>query len=382
MTSGNAWEKRVWHVVVNYFGHRGAGMEYSLEMTEGLLDAGARVSAILCSDVENLDRWRSLGIERLVTVKTGDHYKGALLPALRFLTGGARRIVEQFDAGDVDLFYVPMTNPLSVELERRFRRRGVRTLFTLHDVVPHRDRLPMWLRPNSLAARHMARKSNRVALLTERFRAQAAELLGRSEDDFIITPHGVFRHLESQPLPVPEPLARVNFLFLGRIVRYKGLELLAEAYREVLAAYGPSGVSLRVVGSGDLGECARTFAEMQNVHVDNRFVPSDEIPCQLRMPGTVVVLPYTSSSQSGVIPQAMHEGVPLITTRLPGLLEQTLDGKLALICEPDAGSVAAAMRRAVEEPQILRAKADMARSHMETLRWDRIAVAMVLDALK
>lgn len=238
------------HIVVNYLGHRGSGMEYSLEMTKGLLEAGFRVSAIICSDVENLGEWSSLPLERLVTVKTGDHFKGALMPTLRFMLNGARRIAGSFKMEDVDLFYVPMTNPLSVELERRFRKRGVTTLFTLHDVVPHPDKRPLWLRPNSLAARYMARRASRLALLTERFREQAASMFGRDPGDIVITPHGVFRNLDSRGVAGPPPISKVNFLFIGRIVRYKGLDLLADAYARLESLAGVDNVSLRVVGSG------------------------------------------------------------------------------------------------------------------------------------
>lgn len=356
-------------------------MEYSLEMAKGLLDAGFRVSAILCSDVENLGIWRGLPLERLVTVKTGDHFKGAFLPTLRFMAYGARGIAGSFAAGDVDLFYVPMTNPLSAGLERMFRRRGVPTLFTLHDVTPHRDGRPLWLRPNSIAARYLARRAVKVALLTERFRAEAARILHRAPGDFIITPHGAFRHMESSPLPVPSPLARVNFLFLGRIVKYKGLELLADAYARIAKERGGREVSLRVVGAGDMSGCEATLAGAANVHITNRFVEPEEIPCQLRMPGTVVVLPYTSSSQSGVIPQAMNEGAPVITTCLPGLLEQTLDGRLALTCECNADSLREAMLTALDNPALVRDKAEAARAHIASLQWDRIAVKMVKDVI-
>ena len=66
---------------------------------------------------------------------------------------------------------------------------------------------------------------------------------------------------------------------------------------------------------------------------------------------TVVAAPYRQASQSGVVHLAYSFGRPVVATRVGGLEASVEDGVTGALAAPrDAGSLAAALRRALRAP--------------------------------
>jgi glycosyltransferase involved in cell wall biosynthesis len=157
------------------------------------------------------------------------------------------------------------------------------------------------------------------------------------------------------PTPVPPRShgGALRLLFFGRLLPYKGLDLLAAALR-MLDARGAW--QLRVVGSGPESNDLAALRALRNVTVENRWVPEDEVG-ELIAWADAVVLPYREASQSGVAPAAIAAGRPVVATRIGGLAEQLRDLQSAILCEPDAASLAAALRTLIDAPPPLPAAA-------------------------
>ncbi len=364
-------------IIVNYFGRRGSGPEYALEMARGFKACGAEVYALLSADIDNLDRWQASGFADVLTVKLSDHYKGAVGAICRFFGRDLRRIRRYFSDKKIDALYVPMVHPLSVPVERMFRKRSVPTVFTLHDVRPHRGETNLHYLPIRQATRSLARKATVVALLTDGFRDYVAHTYCRTPDELVVTPHALFGDYSATATVRPQQaIADYNFLVFGRIVRYKGLDILAEAYRTVKSKYGTK-VSLRIVGSGDFEPYRPLYEGQPDVVIENRFVYENEVASFFRMPRTIVLLPYTEASQSGVIPIAMSESAQLIVTDFEGLVEQTDGGRNAIVCRPDAASLAEAMGRAIELYDELEDMRRRAKKQISSITWEASAAAIL-----
>ena len=69
------------------------------------------------------------------------------------------------------------------------------------------------------------------------------------------------------------------------------------------------------------------------------FIPNDKVNLYFSA-ADVVVLPYKSATQSGVVPIAYHFNKPVIVTDVGGLSEIVNDGKTGYVIQPDAGSIA------------------------------------------
>ena len=82
-----------------------------------------------------------------------------------------------------------------------------------------------------------------------------------------------------------------------------------------------------------------------SVRVVDQYIPNEEVPHYFKS-ADVVVLPYTSATQSGIVQIAFGLGVPVITTDVGGLPEAVDHGGTGLIVESaSATSLANAILR-------------------------------------
>jgi glycosyltransferase involved in cell wall biosynthesis len=130
-------------------------------------------------------------------------------------------------------------------------------------------------------------------------------------------------------------------LFVGRIHPYKGLDTLVEAY--AIARRMNASLELSIVGRGVIGaRLLRRIREL-GISVDNRYLSDDELKEVIASHG-VMVLPYTSATQSGVAAIALAHGLPCVATNVGGLPEQVIHGANGLIVPPrDPEALAQAM---------------------------------------
>ncbi len=135
-----------------------------------------------------------------------------------------------------------------------------------------------------------------------------------------------------------------SILFIGRIKEYKGLRLLSEAWEKL----NTSSLTLRISGHG---EGIPEFLT-NNAIVTNRWLTEQEVT-QFIGSSKVLVLPYLSASQSGLIPIAESLGTVVVVTPLKGLIEQLSDGASHIICKDfSATSLAEAILLACKLPNI------------------------------
>ena len=128
--------------------------------------------------------------------------------------------------------------------------------------------------------------------------------------------------------PYPEN-AETHFLYLGRIMREKGVDELFGAMRRLHREYG-SQVRLEIVGfyEDDYSEQIAAL-ERDGVAVFHGF-QQDPYPyyCQ----ADCLVMPSYHEGMSNVLLEAAATGRPLITTDIPGCREAVEDGVSGLLC--------------------------------------------------
>src|SRR5690606_26793337 len=148
-------------------------------------------------------------------------------------------------------------------------------------------------------------------------------------------------------LPEGEPI----LLFFGFVREYKGLDLLLEALpriRERIPA------RLLVLGEFYSGK-ERTLAQIESlglgdaVTLEDGYVPNEKVGLYFSA-ADVVVLPYRSATQSGIVPIAYQLERPVICTDVGGLAEVVEHGRTGLICPPqDVEALAQSVLRFYEE---------------------------------
>ena len=132
-------------------------------------------------------------------------------------------------------------------------------------------------------------------------------------------------------------------LNFGRLLPYKGLDLLADA----LHLLGPrADMEVRVVGQGPESAALTALRALPGVTVENRWVPEGDVGALLAW-SDIVVLPYREASQSGVAAAAIAAGRRVVATRVGGVVEQLRDEPFATLCAADSLSLATALAGAL-----------------------------------
>ena len=126
-------------------------------------------------------------------------------------------------------------------------------------------------------------------------------------------------------------------LFFGYVRKYKGLNYLLEAMPGILKHN--NNVKLLVVGEfyDDEEQYRKKISELgldDNVIVISDFVPNERVryffsACD------VVLLPYSSATQSGITHIAYYYDKPVIATDVGGLSESVINGKTGFVIKPE-----------------------------------------------
>lgn len=219
----------------------------------------------------------------------------------------------------------------------------LKVVFTQHDATQHPGE-EAWLKAR--LTRWTAARCDRIVVHAERLREVLVER-GYPGDRVTVIPHGDYGFLERFAPDVPEePL----ILCFGRVVRYKGIEVLCRAER--LLAERLSGYELVVAGEGDPSFFMEDIGPSGRVTLLNRFLADEEVAALFRR-ARLVVLPYTEASQSGVLAIAFAFGKPAIVTTVGGLPEAVAFGKAGLLVPPnDEAALAEAIERLWRDPSL------------------------------
>lgn len=161
------------------------------------------------------------------------------------------------------------------------------------------------------------------------------------------------------------PLDGEILLFFGYVRKYKGLDLLIQAFAKV-AKRRPK-MYLVVAGEfyDDVQKYTKLIQELQlsdRILITNRYIPNEQV-ADYYTAADVVVLPYREATQSAVLTIAYSFEKPVIATEVGGLKEYVYDRKTGILVPPEDVN---ALSRAIEEYFETRHQRDYS-SHIQEL---------------
>lgn len=328
-------------VVVWQWGRFGSGPKFAALLADGLR-ASDNVKVVL-SLSSKADVLRSTDPPRSDLLV--DTYDGFVGFAGRMLAApfAVLSLSRKLRALAPNLAICAMPGPMDLIMAHALRRIGVKFIVIVHDADTHPgDGLPlqMWLQ------RRICRLADGIAALSGHVAERLCEqgLAGFPDRPLIRVSH--------PPMPFPVPMDRaaggpLRLLFFGRLLPYKGIDLLADALAQLGAR---PDLTVRVVGSGpELPELDRLRGH-PGVSVENRWVSEDEVGPLLAW-ADALILPYREASQSGVAAAALAAGRSIIATEVGGLVEQLAGQPGAITCPPTPGGVASALRDLLARPR-------------------------------
>lgn len=192
-----------------------------------------------------------------------------------------------------------------------------------------------------LARPVLERAADRLAVRTAVSDA-ARDLVARyfPGPEYLLTPNGIDAARFAEADPIEPPTGRKKILFLGRIERRKGLEVLIQAMTRVREI----DAELIVAGAGPEEATCRKLA--RSLAVPARFlgrVSEEDKPRWFRA-ADVYCAPGVGGESFGIVLlEAMAAGAPVVCSDLPGFKAVAADAA-RLVPVGDAGALADALR--------------------------------------
>jgi D-inositol-3-phosphate glycosyltransferase len=275
-------------------------------------------------------------------------------------------------------FFAPAYGVIARVAKRIAKTRGQKEpqiVFIADNVIPHEKR------PGDMQLTRFAFRA--VDFFIVHSDAVERELLQVDpQAKHVKLPHGIFeifgqavsREDARRALNLPQEAPVI--LFFGYIRKYKGLDILLRAVPTLLERMP----ELRVVIAGEFYSNEAEHRSLitslgipeKNLLLATDYIPNEEV-AKYFAASNVVVLPYRSATQSGIVPIAYQFDRSVIVTDVGGLRESVTDGVSGLIArEATPGAIAENVLRFFEEQFESRLAAGVA-EQKKKYSWDAFA---------
>lgn len=314
----------------------GAGPVYALEMAKALVSQGNVLLAIVSKYSQIRDLWRAVDGVELYEMDTYTSRTDFLQKSVRIdVFYKLWRKLKKFEP---EIVYSPMSDLWQPFIFKWLIPSGVCRVKTVHDPKPHLGEDGFIMR---LYHAFSYRDADKIVVLSKVF-VPVVVGKGIKEENVIVVPHPNFDfYVHSNNLLSTPSKIHNKILFFGRIIKYKGLDILLEAMKIVVTQMPH--LKLVIAGAGDTKPYANLLGELEeNLELHLYQIPDNEVE-KLFNACDYVVLPYTEASQSGVIPLAYSFAKPVIASAVGGIPEQVTSGTGMLVEAGNVDELAAAI---------------------------------------
>lgn len=349
---------------------------FSLELATAIKNAGNKVYAIIPSNVENKNDWiNTLTEENLIFLNMVKHNKfDKYLTVIKFILNH-KKILSKISDIKFDVIFYTFFHRWNV-LIMRYLQGGKHLLF-VHDPLPHSDE-----KKNRLKLQKKQIKSmTGIILLSKQFISFCKEQYKLSDNEIFFMPHCLMNYGDGNNYTVYDSNYEVNFLFFGRITKYKGVGILIDAFKKLEKLNYSAHLS--IVGGGNFLPYAEEFEQLHNAEIYNYYVNDDDIQDWFLKRNTVCVLPYLDATQSGVIAIAYEFATVVIASDTGGLREQLNEGDVGIFVEPNNSiALCKALEQACNDFDMLNAQSNRMREISKFLNWDFVVCKLLSEILQ
>ncbi len=281
---------------------------------------------------------------------------------------------------DVFIFshWHPFVAPSTISILKNLKQKNPQLITSgiFHNVVPH-ESFPF----REYLTRRLIHFTDLPVVLSSQTENEFKETYPEK------SPVRLFHPVYSRPLPTGSRQEirqkygisknQLLFLFFGLIRDYKGLDLLFKALHNL----SPEALRMRIIVAGEFYTKAEPVLSLipenwrDRIIIENRFIPDEEAD-EILHASDVMLLPYRSASQSGILADAVNFGLPVICTDQPGFLDIITQDKHGMIVPSENVT---ALSNAITE---MASTANLSKMRenviqlQEELSWDRFSSAL------
>lgn len=264
-------------------------------------------------------------------LKTGEWLINMAALALRFILSKPDLIHVQF------LPMLKLGVPLEFWLLKLARKRGIKVVYTIHNVLPHDsgpEQKATYEAIYGLADRLICHDTCASERLVREFNVDSSKISIIAHGPLFDQPTS--RKVGSARNSLKLSPSQTLVLWQGILRPYKGVSFLLKAWQKVMKNLTDQQAVLAVVGNGDeqlldeVREQVRSLNLSSSVKLDLRFISVDEMT-DLYLDAGILVYPYSEVTTSGALMTGIGYGKAIVATRLPAFEQLLQNGENALL---------------------------------------------------
>lgn len=252
----------------------------------------------------------------------------------------ARFIKQQKPDFVVFRFWIPFMGPALGTIARSIRKAGIKVLAITDNVVPHEKR------PGDVAfARYFINGCDGFITMSKAVMKDLEQFTQTTNKKFLL--HPLYTSFGDK-LDKQEARKKLGLnhndqlvLFFGLIRKYKGLDMLLDAFDELKGK-----PDIKLIIAGEFYEDKQPYLDLINrygiqdrVILHDKFIANEDV--KLYFSATdLVALPYRSATQSGVTQVSFHFEVPTLVTNVGGLGEIIPDKVAGYVVDSNGKAIA------------------------------------------
>jgi glycosyltransferase involved in cell wall biosynthesis len=240
-------------------------------------------------------------------------------------------------------FWIPFMGPALGTIARLVKKQNIKVLAITDNVIPHEKRLG-----DKQLASYFIKGCDAFVTMSKAVMKDLEKFTNTSHKKYLL--HPLYTAFGDK---IPKQEARLKLhlkqddrviLFFGLIRKYKGLDLLIEAFSLLKAS--PHN---KLLIAGEFYEDKQPYFDLiskykleEQIMLLNQFIPNDDVKYYFSA-ADIVALPYRSATQSGVTQVSFHFEVPTLVTNVGGLGEIIPHNVAGYVVEPNPQAIATSL---------------------------------------
>ena len=240
-------------------------------------------------------------------------------------------------------FWIPFMGPALGTIARLVKKQNIKVLAITDNVIPHEKRLG-----DKQLASYFIKGCDAFVTMSKAVMNDLEKFTNTSHKKYLLHPlYTAF----GDKIPKQEARLKLNLkqddrviLFFGLIRKYKGLDLLIEAFSLLKA-----NPHHKLLIAGEFYEDKQPYFDLiskykleEQIILLNQFIPNDDVKYYFSA-ADIVALPYRSATQSGVTQVSFHFEVPTLVTNVGGLGEIIPHNVAGYVVEPNPQAIATSL---------------------------------------
>ncbi len=241
-------------------------------------------------------------------------------------------------------FWIPFMGPALGSIARMVRKSGINVLAITDNVIPHEKRIG-----DAAFAKYFIKSCDGFVTMSKAVMKDLENFTTTKHKKYLLHPlytsfgEKLNKSDARKVLGIKDDVNLV--LFFGLIRKYKGLDMLLDAFNEL-----KDNPNINLIIAGEFYEDKQPYLDLiEKYQIQNqvilhaKFIANDDVKLYFSA-ADLVALPYRTATQSGVTQVSFHFEVPTLVTNVGGLGEIITHQKAGYVVEPNGKAIAESIK--------------------------------------